>query len=190
MRIEMPKNYEPFVLFKVSCLMKPWLPIFLTFITLPAFAQSISASEAKKKMDAKYGFRDARFGTPVAAFKDLILYKNEGARRMYKRKNENLALGSYHLRNVVYTFYKGELSAVLYAIVGNTNVQGVKGLITAAYGQPQANKTPLEWRSQKVLMQWLPLDEGNVFFIAESLPLRNKREADGVIIDKKAASDL
>ena len=167
--------------------MRMTLLLLCLFAAGGARAQSLAG---RHKMDEKYGFRDVRFGTPVSAFSNLILFKNNEDVKVYKKRGENLSLGSYKLNGVAYSFYNSELMGVVCAVTGQLNVAGVKKMLGAAYGPPTKAGTKEEWVSEKVRIQWLPLGAGYAFVTAESIPLMAKKQASSAALDKKAASDL
>src|SRR5262249_10341227 len=105
-------------------------------------------------LDAKFGFRDLRFGTPVAKVSGLKLIEAGpgGRARYYRRKGDSMKLGDAVLNSITYAFYKGEFSSVALETRGYINGQAMLGAFEASYGkgvQPNPYLEERTWHSAK-----------------------------------------
>ena len=80
------------------------------FVALVALPQTIGSL---KRLDERYGFQDAHFGASVSSIKGLHLVTDHGTTKLYQRRPSTLQVGRYNLQNVTYSFYKGQLMALL-----------------------------------------------------------------------------
>ena len=87
-------------------------------------------------MDAKYGFRGIEFGTPQAeVVKRLHLEPyDEGSEVVYRRKDEQLRLGSVRLADIRYQFLRGKFFEVTLVGVPEGSPSLLE-VVQAAYGR-------------------------------------------------------
>jgi len=110
-------------------------------------------------LDARDGFRDARFGASVDAFEDLILLSARGARgtTLYSRGSENLSFGGAQLDGVTYGFYAGRLYFVTLLTSGQQNGRAALAELEERFGRgkaAQGDSVEYTWRGQRVLMHY------------------------------------
>jgi len=152
--------------------------IAIMMVTISSIGQNIKA------LDNKYGFREAIFEMPFDSFKDLV----EVEKGFYKSIGEDLNLGEYVLEEVVYAFYKDQLSSIMIKTKGITNSKGVLSIFQQAYGKGYQGNRFIEfyqWRGRKVRMFYYEnsaTSEGIVMI--ENIKLDDMKKAD----EKKAAS--
>jgi hypothetical protein len=88
-----------------------------------------------RNLDAKNGFREARFGTPFAEFEGLEFSKRKKGLSCFQRGEEDLQVGDAHLEYIEYCFHQDRLAAVIqYGIGADTAAQLLKAL-RRAYGR-------------------------------------------------------
>lgn len=90
----------------------------LTFVIL-CFYNITAAQNISKSLDAKNGFRDAKFGMLLSSFKNL--YQTESQKHFsnnndgyvyYSRSSDALNIGDIKLNSIEYTFYKNRLNKI------------------------------------------------------------------------------
>ncbi|TGE03328.1 hypothetical protein [Hymenobacter fodinae] len=114
-------------------------PKFLTDTVRHIAADTLSEADIpgfSAELDKRYGFRGLRFETPLAQVKGLKFVANRGNKAVYTKISENKTLGNAHLKQVLYCFYKGQLSDILFSATGSTNADEVLKVLTQAYGTP------------------------------------------------------
>lgn len=124
--------------------------LFLSVFTLLCVN---SFGEDYKALDDKYGFREAKFETPLSSFKNLI----EIEKNLYKCTTEDLKLGNYRLSEVNYQFYRGQLCVITIDTKGYENGVGILKIFQAAYGKGVKSNEYIEdyyWNGKKVLMSY------------------------------------
>ena len=106
-------------------------------------------------LDAKNGFRGAKFGTPLSEFKNLTLLE-DGYWRFFKRTDESMSFGGGQLLQVGYGFYKEELGAVILKATAD-NCDAVFEGLKASFGPPARPDPTLKnyvWDGQKVSLSF------------------------------------
>ena len=104
-----------------------------------------------RSLDDQYGFREGIFEKP----KEFIYSIVEFEKGTFATPLEILSYGEYRLRDVIYRFYKGQLTYIRIRTVGSVNSQGVLKLLQTDYGhgdQPDKNIEKYLWTGQKVAM--------------------------------------
>ncbi len=114
--------------------MNRFLPFFF-FIAASAHAQRVSPSESKRRMDAKYGFRDLRFETDTTAISGLKRAFTTGATVFYRRPADNLTVGTATLKSLLYGFVNGKLSRIALETQSVINTTPVREAFQAEYGE-------------------------------------------------------
>ncbi|PIF62663.1 hypothetical protein [Flavobacterium sp. 11] len=103
----------------------------------------ISFGQNLNDLDAKNGFRNDIFGTPVESFSTLaVLEKSkDGYNVYYKKTDENFSLGDVEISDVYYSFYKGKLESISFSTKGYANSKGILDILKSNYGSGyQSNK--------------------------------------------------
>ena len=97
-------------------------------------AQTVGAGEAKRRMDAKYGFRDVRFEVDTTSIPGLrrafVLPPNV----FYTRPADNLTVGEAKLHTILYGFVNGKLSQIVLETKTLVNTNPVREAFQAEYG--------------------------------------------------------
>ncbi|SET98177.1 hypothetical protein [Hymenobacter actinosclerus] len=134
------------------------------------------------ELDKRYGFRGLRFETPLAQVKGLKFVTNRGGKAVYQKISENKVLGNAQLKQVLYCFYKGQLSDVLFSSTGSTNADEVLKVLTQAYGAPfeqEITEDQLDghfyWHGKKAsAFLTIPVDEDDFDVLISSTPMKEK----------------
>jgi hypothetical protein len=111
-------------------------------------------------LDAKNGFRGARFNTAFSEFKGLEFSKFKEGLSCFQRDEEDLQVGEAQVEYIEYCFYDGRLAGVIqYGIGADTATQLLKAL-RGAYGKgerltrrgPDGTSYPLGeiWKGRRV----------------------------------------
>lgn len=108
-------------------------------------------------LDARYGFREVRFGQSPAEIRGLELIERqaEWGKAKYKRETEDRQLGPICLGRVIYVFYENHLYTI--QIERTSDDEGMLKLLTEAYGPPTSRRTDgrLYWEGNRVrLLYW------------------------------------
>jgi len=143
-----------------------------------------------KALDAKYGFREAKFEMPFSSFKNLV----EVEPCCYKSTTENFKLGEYTLDRVVYFFYKDQLSLIMIDTEGYINSRGFLKILQEAYGEGSQSNKYIEkyyWFGEKVIMSYDQnsiTDDATIFI--RSRKLMDLEQADEKRANSEAAKKL
>ena len=92
-------------------------------------------------LDYKNGFRGVRFGTPIDAFKDLVLNTDRGAIKKYTKKDDDLSIGGFKVAEIVYQFVDGKFQGVSIG-ASNGDAQNLLDVFQAAFGPGVRPKGP------------------------------------------------
>ena len=154
-------------------------------LTLTSFSQNLKA------LDDKYGFREAKFEMSIDSIKNLAPTKESNC---YKSTTENLKLGDYDLTEIVYIFYKGQLSSIMIKTNGYINSRGVLNVLQSAYGKGYKSNEYIEeyyWSGKKTIMVY---DENsinhNATILLWSKSMNQIEKADKENANSKAANQL
>ena len=140
--------------------MKHFFSFFIFFLLLSScrFGQTIDA------LDAKNGFRDAKFGTPFSEFNGLIASPystSDNVNTHYIRASENKMLGEVPLFYVEYNFLYGKLRNIDFVVKGATNQQIVVRGLKEAFGpgKDYVATVGTEWEGENVILTYLSMNE-------------------------------
>jgi len=125
----------------------------LTLILLLLISPIMLAGQNLKALDDKYGFREAKFETPIDSYKNFV----EIEKGIYKSTTEILNIGEYTLDEVAYFFYNGQLSTIAIRTKGYLNSRGFLSILQEAYGmgyQRNKNIERYSWLGEKVTMSY------------------------------------
>lgn len=156
-----------------------------------AHAQSSGTAEA---LNDKYGFRDARFETPIKSFKGLVLLKSQKDTKIYERPTDSKKIGGAQVSSIHYSFYKGKLLAVRIATKGYANSRALLEALVAQYGAGEQSDKQAEeyiWNTTRVYMSYDqdPTTDSAIVFMLSGY-MADIQHADEAAAAKKAASDL
>jgi hypothetical protein len=176
--------------------MKQLLLILILFLTAQGGQAQVPEPEiGMQNLDAKYGFRDAKFEMPISSMKGAVQYGVlTHGNRYYRRPTDVKKIGRYALSDITYTFYKGRLSSITITTKGYTNSQGVLEALQNLYGAGSKDNEYIEeyrWNSEKVMMNYERNSiTDNATIYIWSMPIMSIEEADKENAAKKATSDL
>ena len=117
----------------------------MLIVAKSTFGQNIKA------LDDQYGFREGIFEKPKESIYSIVEFE----KGTFATPLEILSYGEYRLRDVIYRFYKGQLTYIRIRTVGSVNSQGVLKLLQAEYGQGEQEDKNIEkylWKGRKVTM--------------------------------------
>jgi hypothetical protein len=117
-------------------------PILGVIILIVMFlSQSATAQGTSGALDTKNGFRDAKFGMLLSAFKGMVstgtTVAGNGRKTIeYKRLSDVLRIGDIKLISISYTFYNDKLYYI--SIVSDEEERApLQNTFTQAYGKPR-----------------------------------------------------
>ncbi len=180
----------------------------------------LAEAQSTGALDAKNGFRDAKFGMPLSSFKGMVkgvFYKPNEESNSYSRPSDALRIGDIKLKSIDYTFYLGRLSAINIAPEGEDDTALLYTFINL-YGQPRliqkddsfiymmikgggGKMKKYVWSGKNVGMEYildakLPQDgstiAGNVSIFSKIIhkEIEQKADAKAAKIRKQRANDL
>jgi hypothetical protein len=112
-------------------------------------------------LDYKNGFRGVAFGTSVKEFKNLEVYRDRGAVKVYRKTDEDLNIGTSTVTNITYIFVHDKFYAVSIHADGRNGANLLK-VFQAAFGSgahPEGGPTQYFWTG-KVASAHFFEDEG------------------------------
>ncbi len=112
-------------------------------------------------LDHKDGFRGVKFGTSVKEFKNLELYRDRGAVKVYRKTDEDLTIGTANVTNIIYIFVHDKFYAVSIHADGRNGSNLLK-VFQAAFGagaHPEGGSSQYFWTG-KVASAHFYEDEG------------------------------
>ena len=112
-------------------------------------------------LDYKNGFRGVAFGTSVKEFKNLEVYRDRGAVKVYRKTDEDLNIGTSAVTNITYIFVHDKFYAVSIHADGRNGANLLK-VFQAAFGagaHPEGGPTQYFWTG-KVASAHFFEDEG------------------------------
>ena len=122
------------------------------------FVLSVAAQENKLAMDEKFGFREVKLETKLSKFTGLQLTLKEDKLRHFRKKNENLKLGEYKLKDITYVFDDSTLCGIIIRTEGATNSDGLLQILQEKYdhgSQPNEFMEEYLWESDKVMIKYM-----------------------------------
>ncbi|SNC67587.1 hypothetical protein SAMN06265337_2003 [Hymenobacter gelipurpurascens] len=121
---------------------------------------TVQAQDVQPGLDAlddTYGFRGAKFETPLSSYKDLVLAEKAGQTQYYRRTSERKQLGSGEVTDVTYGFYKGRLAVIMLKTTGLANSRAMLEALEAQAG-PGTRSNPYAqryaWNASRVHMSY------------------------------------
>lgn len=115
-------------------------------------------------LDTKNGFRDAKIGMPISAFKGMILIKEDHPDKnpvftRYIRPSDKLMLGDIPLKTILYTFLDKRLHSIWVPVCSINDNQKILAIFTTAYGKWDKLSTPkhYSWFGKNVTLGFLPV---------------------------------
>lgn len=101
--------------------------------------------DGQASIDARFGFRDLKFGTPLTEISGMT-FVGEGpdGGQHYARDSDNLTLGAAKLVGILYSFHEGKLTSVSLKASGLYNSQALREALQAAYGDGRKENRYLE----------------------------------------------
>jgi hypothetical protein len=147
-----------------------------------------------KYLDARNGFRDVTFGTPLSQYPDMELAEDSHGIQTYKRPHENLQIGTIAVQQIGYSFYKNQLYAVIVIVKGSLNSSALLETLTHAYGagtQPNPYMKHYFWAGQIVYGSYTEnsiAQDGQ--FVVWNKALQHQKETDEAKQATRAAAGL
>lgn len=128
--------------------MKKLVLVILILIIVKAVS-----GQTLKTLDDQYGFREGIFEKPKESIYSIVEFE----KGTFATPLEILSYGEYRLRDVIYRFYKNQLTYIRIRTTGSVNSRGVLKLLQADFGpgeQPDKNIEKFWWTGQKVTMSF------------------------------------
>lgn len=97
-----------------------------------AQAQAIQAGLAK--LDAVKGYGGLEFGSEFSKAKDMIIEQDRGPLKLYKKKGENLLIGTALMETILYYYYEGKLYGIAFHTSDGQDSLALKSILHSAFG--------------------------------------------------------
>ena len=161
----------------------------------PAAAPTTVPAARTKVLDKWSGFRDLKWGTKIADVPGMILVKDSGDSKRYRREGDKLAIGEAELKEIDYVFYKGRFYCLWIESVGYSNWKALKDAVFATYGkgdQPNEFIEKYYWFNREDVGMSLDYNE----FAKRTIicmfynPIRDEEKADQAKKAKEAGKDF
>jgi hypothetical protein len=168
---------------------------FTTLLLLLAACRVPPAQSRKGSlayMDAKYGFRGIKFGTPQSEVVNRLHLEpfENGSEVVYRRKDEKLRLGNVRLADIRYRFLRNKFFGV--TLIGlATDSPSLLEVVRAAYGRGichtsspgsgasgRERSTACSWKGSKVAAEYRETAVELPVFSMWSVSLLNEEMAD------------
>ena len=116
------------------------------------------------------GFRGIKWGTHISTVNDMVQVWENGDRKFYARKGEELEIGGAKLHQIIYVFWQERLMEVRVSILKNydgsrdelVNFNIVKDICFEQFGErkiPMLAREQYTWRGEKT---WVHLGRGDL----------------------------
>ena len=116
------------------------------------------------------GFRGIKWGTHISTVNDMVQVWENGDRKFYTRKGEDLEIGGAKLHQIIYVFWQERLMEVRVSILKNydgsrdelVNFNIVKDICFEQFGErktPMLAREEYTWRGEKT---WVRLGRGDL----------------------------
>jgi len=116
------------------------------------------------------GFRGIKWGTHISTVNDMVQVWENGDRKFYARKGEELEIGGAKLHQIIYVFWQERLMEVRVSILKNydgsrdelVNFNIVKDICFEQFGERKTHMLAREeytWRGEKT---WVHLGRGDL----------------------------
>ncbi len=134
-------------------MMKNIIAFLILFSSLNSTAQDIYA------LDKQNGFRNFHFGDTISQFADLkpIHFTNDSLFISYRKNNEDSIINGAKV-DIVYTFFKGELSTVYLATRDSLGSRKVLQILQKLYGKGKQDDPYVErriWYGREVILSYV-----------------------------------
>jgi len=146
--------------------MKLFYTLLLLLVGLLTSSPSV-AQGSLAALDTKNGFKDAKFGMPLSAFKGMVLQKNHNpfstsSTKICRRPTYENKVGNIKLDYVEYEFTDDVLYVIVFTVKGMANCKNVLKAIQSAYGPGEVwpTKMGMSWKGKEVYLNLLPMRDG------------------------------
>jgi hypothetical protein len=134
------------------------------------------------------GFRGIRWGTHVSTVSDMAQVWENGDRKFYVRKGEDLEMGGAKLHQIIYVFWQEKLMEVRVSILKNydgsrdelVNFNAVKDICFEQFGErkkPVFGREQYAWVGEKTWVHLGREDLDSLRLVVGSVELANQKTA-------------
>ena len=163
--------------------------LILLVVLMGAFGFSPSDQPVNFKPGSEPdGFRGIKWGTHISTVSDMVQVWENGDRKFYTRKGEDLEIGGAKLHQIVYVFWQERLMEVRVSILKNydgsrdelVNFNIVKDICFEQFGErksPMLAREQYSWAGEKT---WVHLGRGDLDslrLVVGSVKLANQKTA-------------
>ena len=160
----------------------------LILISSLAFAQVGNQPGTFKPGSEPDGFRGINWGTHISQLKNMSQVYEDGDRKYYERKKDELEIGGAKLHKIIYVFWRDRLMEVRVAILKNygnpkdqlSNFKLVREMCFDKFGErskPMLGKEEYSWVGTKTWMYLGYEEPGFMRLIVGSTELNQQRKA-------------
>jgi len=140
------------------------------------------------------GFRGVKAGTDIRHLKQMMLVKDSGDLKAYKKTTEKMSMGEATIDEVRYVFEKGKFNSAIVKFRDSENFNALKEILSATYGGPdfvtRSGTIPLRYAwigsNVSVVLERLARDGTLTYIFVNVDKLLSEKKAKA----RKAAKDL
>ena len=168
--------------------------LILLVVLMGAFGFSPPADQPAnfKPGSEPEGFRGIKWGTHISILSDMVQVWENGDRKFYTRKGEELEIGGAKLHQIIYVFWQERLMEVRVSILKNydgsrdelVNFNIVKDICFEQFGErktPMLAREQYAWMGEKTRVHLGRGDLDSLRLVVGSVELSNQKTA----MDKK-----
>jgi len=117
-----------------------------------------------KLLSESDGFGDIKWGAEISALKDMEEDEEKkssgGDLVWYRRKGDTLTMGEAKLKNIFYSFWKGEFESVWIDIEGDENFEALKKELIEQFGKVGESERSMQERGKRIRRERKPTEPG------------------------------
>ena len=115
------------------------------------------------------GFRDIKWGTEISMLKDMeeVEQDKSSGRGVvwYRRKGDTLAIGEAKLKNIFYSFWKGEFESVWIDFEGEENFAALKKELFERFGKTREPEASMDKMGKRPPREQSPTELDGAFYV-------------------------
>ncbi len=114
------------------------------------------------------GFGDIKWGTGISMLKDMegVEQDKSSGRGVvwYRRKGNTLAIGEAKLKNIFYSFWKGEFESVWIDFEGEDNLEALKKELFERFGKAREPEASMDKMGKRPRRERSPTERAGIFY--------------------------
>ena len=115
------------------------------------------------------GFKDIKWGTEISTLKDMeeVEQDKSSGRGIvwYRRKGDTLAIGEAKLKDIFYSFWKGEFESVSIDFEGEENLEALKKELFERFGKAREPEGSMDKMGKRPRRERSPTERDGAFYV-------------------------